>query len=417
MTTRSERKQIVAEGFRRWFRTPPRRHGEVEYSREVSFLELFYDLVYVVLIARVAHHLAEHVDWAGVRDFAIVFALIWLAWINGTLWHELHSREDGRSRNYIFYQMMLLALLAVFAGEATGDDGSGFAITYAVLFALYTWQWYLIHRIDDPKYRAATTRYLVSMVVTVAVMLISAFVDDGVRLGLWGALAVLWGIGGFFQVRRDSVGTFTSGMTGSMVERFGLFTIIVLGEVVVGVVEGISDADDHSIRTVATGVIALHIGYGFWWNYFDTLGRRLPSAGSGRLAVWFFSHLPLTMAIAAAGAAMVSLVEHAADPRTPAPTAWLLTGSVTVVLAGIVFAARALSKDHFPPGMLEQLAPTLALAAAAALVIGAARPAPIVLVIAVGALLYITWFRMFALYLAGGGRLARGVDGGLQTTD
>jgi low temperature requirement protein LtrA len=415
MTDRSEQKRLVAAGFRRWFRTPPRRHGEVEYSREVSFLELFYDLVYVVLIAQIAHHLAEHVNWAGVRDFAVVFGLIWLAWMNGTLWHELHSREDGRSRNYIFIQMMLLALLAVFAGEATGDDGSAFAITYAVLFSLYTWQWYLIHRIDDPVYHRVTNQYLAAMVITVSAAIVSAFVDDGARLAIWATVVVVWVVGGFFRMRQDSSGTFSIGVTGSLVERFGLFTIIVLGEVVVGVVEGIGEAEDHSIRAVATGIIALHIGYGFWWNYFDTLGRRVPAAGGGRLAVWFFSHLPLTMAIAGAGAAMVSLVEHAADARTPAPTAWLLTGSVTVVLAGIVFAARALSKDEFPPGMLEQLTPTLALAATAVLVIGAARPAPIVLVIAVGALLYLTWFRMFALYLAGGGRLSRGVDGGLPT--
>ena len=105
-------------GLSVWFRTPPR-HGEVRYGREVSFLELFYDLVYVVLIGRTTHHLAEHVDGRSIVEFAVVFGLIWLAWLHGTLWHELHGREDGRSRNYIFLQMGLLALLAVFAGEAT----------------------------------------------------------------------------------------------------------------------------------------------------------------------------------------------------------------------------------------------------------------------------------------------------------
>ena len=73
-----------------------------------------------MLIGRATHHLAVHVDGAGVAEFAVVFGLIWLAWFNGTFWHELHGREDGRSRNYIFLQMGLLALLAVFAGEATG---------------------------------------------------------------------------------------------------------------------------------------------------------------------------------------------------------------------------------------------------------------------------------------------------------
>ena len=64
-------RQRVRYGLTTWFRTPPRRHGEVSYTREVGFLELFYDLVYVVLIGRATHHLAEHVDWAGVGDFAV----------------------------------------------------------------------------------------------------------------------------------------------------------------------------------------------------------------------------------------------------------------------------------------------------------------------------------------------------------
>jgi low temperature requirement protein LtrA len=403
MTSRGEARTLVRKGLRAWFRTPPRPHGEVEQTREVSFLELFYDLVYVVLIAQVSHHLAEHVNWEGVRDFAIVFGLIWLAWMNGTLWHELHSREDGRSRNYIFFQMILLALLAVFAGEATGDGGTVFAITYAVLFTLYTWQWYTIRRIDDPKYHPITAQYLAAMVITVSAVIVSAFVGDGPRLAIWATLVVLWTAGGYFRTRQDSAGTFSAGVTGSLVERFGLFTIIVLGEVVVGVVEGIGEAEELTARTVATGIIGLTIGFGIWWNYFDSLGRRIPGEDVGRLAGWFIVHAPLTMGIAAGGAAMVSLVEHAADARTPTATAWLLTGSVAVVLAAIGTAAQALPDDRFPPGWLRQLVPTFAVAGAAILVIGAARPTPIVLVITVSLLLAMTWFRMFALFLVLGG--------------
>ncbi len=373
------------------------------FTREVSFLELFYDLTYVVLIAQVTHHLAEHVNWAGVRDFAIVFGMIWLAWLNGTLWHELHSREDGRSRNYIFVQMSLLALLAVFAGDATGDSGGAFAITYAVLFTLYTWQWYLIHRIDDPVYRPVTTRYLAGMGTTVLALIASAFVNDTSRLVIWGILVVLWVVGGFVQMRLDTSGAMHAGITGSLVERFGLFTIIVLGEVIVGVVDGIGDSEELTARIVATGIIGLTIGFGIWWNYFDSLGRRIPEDHVGRLSAWFFVHLPLTMGIAAGGAAMVSLVEHAVDPRTPVAGAWLLTGSVTIVLAAIGVAAQALPDESFPEGWLRQLIPTFALAGVAILVIGAARPTPIVLAGTVSILLAMTWFRMFALFLVLGG--------------
>ena len=81
----------------RWFR-PPRPHGHVIEDRSVSFLELFYDLVFVVLIAQIAHTLAGDATWEGVRDFVVVFGLIWIAWVNGTLYHDLHGGEDGRRR-------------------------------------------------------------------------------------------------------------------------------------------------------------------------------------------------------------------------------------------------------------------------------------------------------------------------------
>ena len=94
-------------------------------SGRVSFLELFYDLVYVVVIAQAAHELAGSVSLRGYLEFLIVFGVIWVAWANGTLYYELHGREDGRTRTYVFLQMAILALLAVFTGKAASDTGHG----------------------------------------------------------------------------------------------------------------------------------------------------------------------------------------------------------------------------------------------------------------------------------------------------
>ena len=94
----------LGTALHRWFLRPPRPHGEVIEDRTVSFLELFYDLVYVVLIGQIAHTLAEDVSWSGVVDFAVVFGLIWIGWFNGAQFHELHGREDGRNRSFIFPQ-------------------------------------------------------------------------------------------------------------------------------------------------------------------------------------------------------------------------------------------------------------------------------------------------------------------------
>lgn len=62
---------------------PPRTHGETVENRRVSFLELFYDLVYVVLIAAAAHNLADDLRWVAVGEFIVVFSLVWIAWVSG----------------------------------------------------------------------------------------------------------------------------------------------------------------------------------------------------------------------------------------------------------------------------------------------------------------------------------------------
>ncbi|HEX6511991.1 MAG TPA: low temperature requirement protein A [Chloroflexota bacterium] len=158
---------------------------------------------------------------------------------------------------------------------------------------------------------------------------------------MWAAFAVAWIAGIALVGWRASRGL---GLipTGSLVERFGLFTIIVLGEVVFGVVDGLSSAERDAL-TITTGMLALWMGFGLWWIYFDLVGRRLPRDRGGAVASWVLGHLPLTLSIAAAGAGMVSLIGHAHDARTPTGTAWLLAGAVATGLLALTLIERALA--------------------------------------------------------------------------
>jgi len=184
--------------------------------------------------------------------------------------------------------------------------------------------------------------------------------------------------------------------TDSLVERFGLFIIIVLGEVVVGVVDGLRGVEDLDFRTVATGVLGLSIAFGFWWTYFDFVGRRLPRQDGGSLAVWLYGHLPIALAVAAAGAGMVSLIEHAVDTRTPEPSSWLLAGSVSALLIALVVTIVALADYRRLAALYRPLAVALLLGAAAALAIGWARPAPWLLAMLLDLTLVAIWSFAFA---------------------
>ncbi len=388
-----------------WFR-PPRPHGQIIEDRTVSFLELFYDLVFVVLVAQISHSLAGHVSWAGVRDFVVVFVMIWFAWLNGTLYHELHGGEDGRSRTYIFAQMALLVVLAIYASHAADDvaDGRGFAIVYALLMLLVAYQWQRVMRHDSEEYRPLALRYVTGMVVLAAAVGATAFLDDAeTRTWVWLAILSVALVGGVAQqLGRDTTFDDAMRVTESMAERFGLFTILVLGEVVVGVADGLSELEDRSALAIVTAVLVLGVGFGFWWNYFDFVGRRQPRDGVPVRVVWMQAHLPLALAIAAAGAGMVSLVEHTGDARTPTATAWLVAGSVALLCLSL--AALVWTMETHPG---RALVPTLLIGAAvAALVVGALRPPPWALGLLLQFLLSAVWVDAFFRHARNGTPIA-----------
>jgi low temperature requirement protein LtrA len=382
----------IPRRFKRWFWRPPRAHGEVIADRQVSVLELFYDLVYVAVIGQAAHHLAEHVSVRGPASFAVVFALIWIAWINGSLYLELHGRQDGRTRSIVFVQMGILVLLAVFTADAADASGSGFAVVYGTYQALQTGLWYSVwlrDRRDHREYQAATGGYVVGMAVSVAVIGASAPLPATPRLVVWAGLGVAWMVGIVLAARRSRVGLGLT-PTDSLVERFGLFTIIVLGEVILGVVAGLSGVE-RDAKTISTGLLALWLGFGFWWIYFDLVGRRLPRADGGALANWVMSHLPITGSITAAGAAMVSLIGHAHDPNTPAGTSWLLAGAVATGLLALVLTEQALVDAERLSVVFGPLGLALSGGAVAALLVGWLRPAPWLLALGLVAVLSGVW--------------------------
>jgi low temperature requirement protein LtrA len=378
--------------FKRWFWRPPRPHGETIADRQVSNLELFYDLVYVAVIAQAAHHLAEHVSVRGLAEFAVVFALIWIAWTNGSLYLELHGREDGRTRSIVFVQMGILVLLAVVTPEATDDGGRGFAVVYATYQVFQTGLWASVWRQDRrerPEFGAATGGYVVGIGVSAAVIGASGLLPATGRLVVWAGVAVAWTVGIVLIARSSRVGLGLT-PTDSLVERFGLFTIIVLGEVVIGVVDGLSGVE-RDAKTVITGMLALWMGFGLWWIYFDLVGRRLPRADGGALSTWVMSHLPITLAIAAAGAGMVSLIGHAHDPRTPAGTSWLLAGAVATGLLALVLTEQALVDAERLSQVFGPLRLALCGGAAAALLVGWLRPVPWLLALLLVAVLSVVW--------------------------
>jgi low temperature requirement protein LtrA len=310
--------------LRRSLWQPPRPHGEQPRERVVGPLELFYDLAVVVLVAQAAHHLAGHLTWPGLGEFAVVFTLVWIAWANGSLHHELHGRDDARSRSTFLVQILVLAAMGACIPAAGGARGAAFAVAAAVLFAVLAILWLQAARGDRPEYRRPSRLYVAGTAACAVLLAGTALLPAGARVPAWGLLDAAY-LAVFAAVILTASPGASLTVTDALIERFGTLIIIVLGETLTGVVTGLASQPISAV-TLAVGLVAVVVGFGAWWTYFDFAGQRHPRPTRPATALWMLSHLPLTAAIAAMGAAMVSLVDHAHDGRTPAATAWAVRG-------------------------------------------------------------------------------------------
>ena len=387
--------------FRRWFWRPPRAHGELIHDRTVGFLELYYDLVYVAVIIQLAHRVAHDLTVTGLVHYTIVFTLVFIAWVNGSLYLELHGGDDGRTRTIVFVQIALLALIAVFIGDAATTTSVQFSLAYGAFLAVMTWLWHdgrTQDRRDRPQSVQLLGGYVTGLGISAVVILAAALLPEPLRIGVWAVFAVVWIAGIWLAGRRATGLQRVLVPTEALIERFGLFVIIVLGEVFFGVVNGLVGIERDGI-TVATGMIALGLGFAFGWIYFDLIGRRLPRPDGPALARWMLAHLPMALAISVTGAAGVSLVEHAHDVATPDGTAWALSGSMAVALLALVVLKDTLQDSSRLASVYRPFGLAGGVAAAAALVVGWARPAPWLLALLMVAILAALWLFTVARFM------------------
>ena len=365
--------------LRRYLWQPPRPHGEQPRERTVGPLELFYDLAVVVLVAQAAHHLAGHLTWHGLGEFAVMFTLVWIGWANGSLHHELHGHDDARARNTFLLQILVLVAMGACIPQAGGTRGAAFAVTVGVLFAVLAVLWLLAARGDRPEYRRASRLFVTGTAACAVLLAGTALLPASARMPAWGLLDVAY-LAGFAAVVLTATPAQAAALTitDALTERFGLLTIIVLGETLIGVVDGLAGEPINGL-TLSVGLVAVVVGFGAWWTYFDFAGHRHPRPNPTATLQWVLGHVPLTAAIAAMGAAMVSLVDHAHDGRTPAAAAWTLSAGAAVVLCATMLVAASLQAWQRDRGLYRPLVYTCAAVAAACLAVGAARPAPLVL--------------------------------------
>lgn len=324
-----------------WWQKPTLRVFNEHEERKVSWLELFFDLTFVVIVAQLAHYLVYHISGEGVITFVLLFLPAWWTWIGGTFYNARFETHDVSYRLLVFLMMIPVTVMAVFAHSGLGEGSIGFALAYVAGRALLVFMW-MRGGYHEPSIRPLTNRYAIGFGLSGLLFLISIWVAPPLRF-------VLWGLGLFsdlitpiltvpYQMKLPRLSR------GKLPERYGLFVIIVLGEAIVGIIGGVAEIEPLSFSVGLESLISLVLVIGLWWVYFDNVGRREPKQKMWWLVPWSYLHLPLVLSIAAASAGIRNALTgggHGAD----APSHWLLAGSIAVALISIGLIETSLHRE------------------------------------------------------------------------
>jgi low temperature requirement protein LtrA len=294
----------------RW--QPPRLHvaQNHEEERKVTWLELFYDLVYVAAIIQLGNTLSDDVSWAGFIRFVALFIPIWWSWTGITFYINRFVVDDVTHRLLIFTQIGFIAILAMSVQDAFGDLGRQFTLAYVGIRAILILLYVRAYR-HVPAGRPLTRRYAAGFTLAATIWLISAFTPPPVRYALW-----MLGMAADFAVPLTSrrLNALVPPDAPHMAERYGLFTIIVMGEAFVKVISSAPEAA-LAAQELALGALGLVIVGSLWWLYFDDVaGSSVKPVGRAPY-IWIYSHLPLAIGLTAFGVAIKKVVFlHAGDP-------------------------------------------------------------------------------------------------------
>src|ERR671912_456941 len=297
-----------------WYRPMVARTTD-EGHRSATVLELFFDLCFVVAVAQAAsalhHEVAEDHVGDGLVGYATVFFAIWWAWMNFTWFASAYDTDDVAYRLTTLVQIAGALILA--AGVPDAMDGSDFAVItvgYVFMRLAMVTQW-LGAAAADPPHRRSSLRFATGIVVVQLGWVLRLALPDELGMASFLALVAAELAVPIWAERAAP----TTWHPRHIAERYGLFTLIVLGECVLASTLAIQMALDEDAAladlatTAAGGLLTV---FGMWWLYFAKEAHELLTSLRAAI-VWGYAHYLVFASAAAVGAGLAVNVDYLTD--------------------------------------------------------------------------------------------------------
>ena len=301
----------------------------------VSFVELFYDLVFVFAITQLSHLLLHHYSLRGTVETALLLLAVWWVWIYTTWALNWLDPKRGAVRAMIYASMFLALFMSMSVPEAFGARGLSFAVAFAAMQigrSLFT-AWCFP---DHPVQRRTFVRISIWLTLAGVVWIVGGLLEGEARLAVWlAALGIeyLGPVARYWTPFLGASATTDWDVRGEHIaERCGLFVIICLGETLL-----ISGATFAEAEWTRDGIAAFAVNFlgsvAMWWLYFNIGQERGAQViehaeDPGRVAriAFTYAHIPIVAGIVVSAVAAELVIAH--------PTGRVGWGEAASILGG-----------------------------------------------------------------------------------
>jgi low temperature requirement protein LtrA len=322
---------------------PPRIRAVRRDGEQVTPLELFFDLVFVLALTQCTTVIVARADWGGIGQGLLLLGLLWWAWVGYAWLTSVVDPEEGTVRLVMFAAMAAFLVTALAVPEAFGDDAMTFAVAYGLVRTAQIGLFLVASR-EELELRRSVVGLAGSTALGIGLLVAGAVASGAARDVLW-ALSLLL----------DMAGPFFFGAKGwqlvpvHFAERHGLIIIIALGESVVAI--GVGAGVELNAEVIVAAVLGVFLAAGLWWIYFDVASivaaRRLASLPAGRerneLArdAYSYLHFPMVAGVVLTAFALKTTLAHVTEPLHVVPAVALGGGVAVYLLAHVAFKRRA----------------------------------------------------------------------------
>jgi low temperature requirement protein LtrA len=296
------------------------RERDPHQHNRVTFVELFFDLVFVFAITQISHTLLAHFTALGVLQVTILMFAVWWVWVFMSWVTNWLDPEQTPVRLMLFAMMIAGLLLSTSIPKAFDSRGLAFALAY--VFMQVGRSIYFIFAVpkSESGHRRNFLRIAIWLSVSGVLWIAGGLADPTTRTGLWLVALVIEYCGPAMRFRTPGLGASTiqdwTVEGGHLAERCALFIIIALGESIVVTGATFSEAP-WTAPAIAAFIVALLGSIAMWWVYFH-LGAEAGSEhiaqaeDSGRLArlAYTYLHLPIVAGIVVSAVGDELLLAH-----------------------------------------------------------------------------------------------------------